>query len=99
MYVEVSVNDAREVYRTMHMPTACWDQDLKICVSQYVQQHLLFHPAHANSTGYLSSVIAIDVKSASSSESFSMARAETSLGNLLETSADGACESSSYAQR
>ncbi|KZP22174.1 hypothetical protein FIBSPDRAFT_890534 [Athelia psychrophila] len=73
LYVEVSVDCASQVLRTMYTKVAHWDECLKI-------------------TGYLSSTVSIDIKSIArnSSESRSVARADTSLGNLLNTCADGA---------
>ncbi|KZP03752.1 hypothetical protein FIBSPDRAFT_454910 [Athelia psychrophila] len=72
LFVEVKVNGANEVLRTMHTKTAHWDEYLKI-------------------TGRLSSIVRIEIRSVAhnSSESLSVVRVETSLGNLLELCTDG----------
>ncbi|KZP29196.1 hypothetical protein FIBSPDRAFT_927010, partial [Athelia psychrophila] len=73
LYVEVNVDGASQVHRTLSAKTAqCWDQDLRIA-------------------GRLESIIYIEIKSGAhnSSDSLSIARADASLKNLLESCADG----------
>ncbi|KZP03865.1 hypothetical protein FIBSPDRAFT_941298 [Athelia psychrophila] len=72
LYVEVKVDDSREVHRTMSTVTAQWNQVIRIA-------------------GHLSSIVSIEIKGSlhNSSESLSIARAGTSLGNLLKICADG----------
>ncbi|KZP23870.1 hypothetical protein FIBSPDRAFT_930351 [Athelia psychrophila] len=55
------------------------------------EPRLLSYPSHLNSTGYRSSVVSIEIRSVAhnSFETIGVARAETSLGNLLKICADG----------
>ncbi|KZP17387.1 hypothetical protein FIBSPDRAFT_894311 [Athelia psychrophila] len=72
-YVDVKVDDSREVHHTMSTDTTHWDQYFRI-------------------TGHLSSIVSIEIKgsvrNSTSSEIISIARATTSLGNLLEMCPD-----------
>ncbi|KZP32702.1 hypothetical protein FIBSPDRAFT_882516 [Athelia psychrophila] len=60
-------------------------------VTQEHKKRSFSYPSHPNSTGHHSSIVRIEIKSVAhnSSESLTIARTDTSLGNLLESCADG----------
>lgn len=83
----------------MYAETTHWDQDLKMCVlSCHLAATIVLSFMYSNSAGHLSSIISIEIKSGADNnpESRSIARADTSVGNLLEICADGDGESRSY---
>lgn len=93
-YVDVKVDDSREVHHTMSTDTTHWDQYFRMCVFtiSFSSTNSRSEPSYPYSTGHLSSIVSIEIKgsvrNSTSSEIISIARATTSLGNLLEMCPD-----------